>query len=54
MRRLNRTRGMTAVIVTHDPGVGERCDRIVRMRDGQIVAGPTPWPTRAAGRRVAA
>ena len=37
MRRLNRTRGMTAVIVTHDPGVGERCDRIVRMRDGQIV-----------------
>jgi ABC-type lipoprotein export system ATPase subunit len=24
------------VIVTHDPGVGAQCDRIVRMRDGEM------------------
>jgi putative ABC transport system ATP-binding protein len=37
MRQLNQTAGLTLVIVTHDPGVGNRCDRIVQMRDGQIV-----------------
>ena len=37
VRLLNQTQGLTVVIVTHDPGVGERCDRIVRMRDGLIV-----------------
>lgn len=37
MRDLNERNGLTFVIVTHDPGIGDRCDRIVRMRDGQIV-----------------
>jgi len=37
MEKLNREEGHTFVIVTHDPGVGRRCDRIVRMRDGEIV-----------------
>jgi ABC-type lipoprotein export system ATPase subunit len=37
MRRLNRERGMTFVIVTHDIAVGRDTDRIVRMLDGQIV-----------------
>ncbi len=37
MRTLNATAGLTLVIVTHDPGVGAQCDRIVRMQDGQIV-----------------
>jgi putative ABC transport system ATP-binding protein len=37
MRDLNEHAGLTLVLVTHDPGVGERCDRIVQMRDGQIV-----------------
>jgi putative ABC transport system ATP-binding protein len=36
MRELNRSRGATFVLVTHDAGVGAQCDRIVRMRDGQI------------------
>ena len=36
MRELNRRDGLTFVLVTHDPGIGDRCDRIVRMRDGQI------------------
>jgi len=42
MRELNRTRGATFVLVTHDPGVGAQCDRIVRMRDGSIVGEERP------------
>ena len=37
MQRLNRERGQTFVIVTHDPQVAEVCERIVRMKDGEIV-----------------
>ncbi len=37
MRQLNREQGQTLVIVTHDPQVGELCDRIVQMKDGQII-----------------
>ena len=37
MRRLNRERGVSFVIVTHDIAVGRKTDRIIRMLDGQIV-----------------
>ena len=37
MRNLNRSRGLTFLIVTHDISVGRSTDRIVRMVDGQIV-----------------
>jgi putative ABC transport system ATP-binding protein len=37
MRQLNRDRGLTFLIVTHDIGVGRATDRIVRMVDGRIV-----------------
>jgi putative ABC transport system ATP-binding protein len=37
MRRLNRERGLTFLIVTHDIAVGRRTDRILRMLDGQVV-----------------
>ena len=37
MRRLNRERGLTFLIVTHDISIGRATDRIVRMVDGQIV-----------------
>jgi putative ABC transport system ATP-binding protein len=37
MRRLNRERGLTFLIVTHDIAVGRKTDRIIRMVDGQIV-----------------
>ena len=36
MQGLNREHGQTFVIVTHDPGIAERCHRIVHMRDGEI------------------
>jgi ABC-type lipoprotein export system ATPase subunit len=35
--QLNRENRQTFVVVTHDPAVGSRMDRIVRMRDGRIV-----------------
>ena len=37
MRSLNRERGLTFLIVTHDISVGRATDRIVRMVDGQVV-----------------
>jgi putative ABC transport system ATP-binding protein len=38
LRRFNRERGQTIVMVTHDAEVGEASDRIVRMRDGLIAS----------------
>lgn len=37
-RELNADRGMTIVIVTHDPGIGEQTNRIIRIIDGQIAS----------------
>lgn len=37
IRTLNRERGQTFVVVTHDPDVAAACNRIVHMRDGRIV-----------------
>jgi ABC-type lipoprotein export system ATPase subunit len=46
MRELNIKDGLTFVLVTHDAGVGDLCDRIVRMRDGQIVGETIPLANR--------
>ncbi len=37
MQDLNTRHGQTFVIVTHDGGIGARCGRIIKMRDGQII-----------------
>jgi ABC-type lipoprotein export system ATPase subunit len=37
MRQLNRELGTTFIVVTHDPAVARRTDRILIMRDGRIV-----------------
>lgn len=42
LRTLNREKGLTLVIVTHDPGVGKLSHRIVRMQDGSIVGEEIP------------
>jgi putative ABC transport system ATP-binding protein len=38
MEEMNHEHGQTFVIVTHDAGIGRRCDRLVTMRDGQIAS----------------
>ena len=38
---LQRSGGMTLVLVTHDEDLAERCQRCVRMRDGKVVADTT-------------
>jgi putative ABC transport system ATP-binding protein len=48
LRRFNRERGQTVVIVTHDAEVGAACDRIIRMRDGLIVGEELPGEEAAA------
>jgi len=35
--QMNRERGVTLVIVTHDPGVAAQCRRVVELHDGRLV-----------------
>jgi putative ABC transport system ATP-binding protein len=37
MRRLNRERGMTVLVATHDPGLTAAADFVLRLRDGRAV-----------------
>ena len=41
-RKLNQDRGMTLVMVTHEPDVAARCRRIVLFRDGAILGDGPP------------
>jgi lipoprotein-releasing system ATP-binding protein len=38
MFAIQRQRGLALLLVTHDEGLARRCDRIVRMQDGQVVS----------------
>ena len=42
-----RERGMTLVLVTHDPALADRCDRQVRMRSGRIEGAVAVEPLKA-------
>jgi putative ABC transport system ATP-binding protein len=37
---LKQSTGKTLILVTHDPGIADHCDRIVHMHDGRFVGGP--------------
>jgi ABC-type methionine transport system ATPase subunit len=36
LQGLNRRRGMTVVLVTHDPAIARHTERILNLHDGQI------------------
>lgn len=46
LREVNRSSGTTFLIVTHDPRLAQRCDRIIELVDGTIVS---DRPNTAAG-----
>ncbi|OGB45130.1 MAG: ABC transporter ATP-binding protein [Burkholderiales bacterium RIFCSPLOWO2_12_FULL_65_40] len=46
MRRIHAERGTAFVVVTHDPRLAVRCDRLVELIDGRI-ARDEPMPTSA-------
>ncbi|MCU0662925.1 MAG: ABC transporter ATP-binding protein [Myxococcota bacterium] len=51
-RALNTEEGTALLVVTHDPRLADRCDRIVRIVDGLIVSdetGRSQGPCRACG-----
>jgi putative ABC transport system ATP-binding protein len=37
LQRLNKERGITIVLITHEPDIAEYADRYVRVKDGRIV-----------------
>ena len=36
LQSLNKSRGVTVVMVTHDPNIANHCQRVIRVRDGLI------------------
>lgn len=39
LREINRESHLTMIIVTHEPGVAEMCDRTIHIKDGMIEGG---------------
>jgi putative ABC transport system ATP-binding protein len=53
LRALNRERGLTLVVVTHDAGVAGAADRVVRLSDGRVLGdvrrGDSAWDAALGG-----
>jgi putative ABC transport system ATP-binding protein len=33
---LNKSQGMTVILITHDPDIARECPRVLRMEDGRV------------------
>lgn len=44
-RKLNEENGITVILVTHEQGMASNARRVIRLKDGQIVADTTPQST---------
>jgi putative ABC transport system ATP-binding protein len=45
---LNRERGTTLILVTHDEALSQRCDRVLRLAGGRLVSEDAPTEAREA------
>ena len=54
LKALNRERGVTIVMVTHEPDIARYADRTVTMRDGRIISDERHAEAATPGARVAA
>jgi putative ABC transport system ATP-binding protein len=48
--RLNRKKGVTILLVTHEPDVAAHARRVVALRDGRIISDKCPQPKRRGSR----
>lgn len=51
LETMNRERGLTLVVVTHDPGIGGRAGRRIRLADGALVEDKRAEASPASGSR---
>ena len=49
LRALNRNQGVTLIVVTHEPDIAVYADRVITMRDGQILSDERKSPTKVDG-----
>ena len=43
LKELHEVEGLTIIMVTHDPGIAQFAERVIVLRDGEVVADqPTP------------
>jgi putative ABC transport system ATP-binding protein len=53
-QRLNRERGITVVLITHEMDIAEYGSRLIRFRDGRVVADQPVLHRRDAAEELAA
>ena len=49
LHKVNKEFGKTIIMVTHDPSIARQCDRIFRIRDGQIISVQSPTADQEMG-----
>ena len=54
LQRLNRERGITIVLITHEPDIAEYAERIITFRDGRVVSDAAVARRREAAVEMAA